>query len=62
MEYAPDKNRIASALERVISGEAEIRALVGFDGYLDKLVRLKKSQTEELFYSSIGEFAAFIHN
>ena len=37
MEYAPDKNRIAGALERVITGEAEIRALVGFDGYLDKL-------------------------
>ncbi|HQQ88859.1 MAG TPA: PfkB family carbohydrate kinase [Oscillospiraceae bacterium] len=62
MKYAPDKNRIAAALETVISGEANIRALVGFDGYLDRLVRLKKSQTEELFYSTIGEFAEFIHN
>ena len=32
MKYAPDKNRIAAALETVISGEANIRALVGFDG------------------------------
>ncbi len=62
MEYKPDKNRIVAALETVISGKAKIQALVGFDGYLDRLVRLKKSQTEELFYSTIGEFAEFIHN
>ncbi|HPR40593.1 MAG TPA: PfkB family carbohydrate kinase [Oscillospiraceae bacterium] len=62
MDYVPDKNRIAVALKTVISGEANIRALVGFDGYLDRLVRLKRSQTEELFYATIGEFAEFIRN
>ena len=61
-----DDNQSAKLLS-VLQNSEEIlerkRALVGFDGYIDRLVRLRKNQNVPPdFFNSVGEFTGFITN
>ena len=45
------------------SGSPRGRALVGFDGFVDRLVRLVKSQRDPPdYFESIGDFSTFLQN
>lgn len=56
----PDFGRMLRALREFFEAAERPAALVGFDGYVDKLVRLKKSQVSESYYGTVREFADFI--
>jgi len=61
-----DEKQLAMLLPVLQNSEAVIerkRALVGFDGYIDRLVRLRKNQnTPPDYFNSVGEFTGFIMN
>ena len=61
-----DDRQLAELLPILENAEAIIgrkRVLVGFDGYIDRLVRLRKNQnTPPDYFKSVGEFSGFISN
>lgn len=55
-----ERARIAHALRVFQASEKRPGALLGFDGYIDKLVRPKRSQAQDDYFSTIREFAGFL--
>ena len=46
-----------------VPGNPRGRALIGFDGYIDRVVRLKKSQRDPPeYFESIGDFSGFLRS
>ena len=57
-EVLVDSSLITAVLQRFLANEARPRVLMGFDGYIDKLVRPRKGQQSDSCYGSVAEFAS----
>lgn len=55
-----DNKRIVSAMKELEHASERPSALVGFDGYIDKMVRLHRTQGGTDYFSTVREFSDFI--